>query len=209
MEVGAAIVDESHGSEKTVKAVTRRILESIEGIAGRVLGAALAVCVMLVCLLQMDEIQKLNLLGQVGLCLLILFVCAMEVMYLLLILTTRGVEVGIPPISEVAISQPMLPKVLRPVAGVFWLVHFLFIIGLIYILHESFGTSASWWVWLGVYLLLSLFDFLAYGYLLLFVTAFTRNRVIINGLWQHRFGVSQVIAVLSILAPFFLPIHRV
>jgi len=192
-----------------VKDFPRQILEAAEGIAGRVLGAGLAVSAVLICFLQIDEIQKLSLAGQIASWLLVVLICLMEGMYIVLILTARSAAGIIPPIPEVAMRQPRLPKILRPVAAAFWLGHFLFIIALIYVLRESTGASISWLAWLGVYGLASLFDFLAYGYLLLFVTAFTKNNAAIKSLWQHRFGVSQIIAILSIFAPSFLPIHRV
>ncbi len=192
-----------------MKGFPEHILETVEGIAGRVLGAALAVSAILICFLQIDEIQKLGLSGQIASWLLVVSICLLEGMYVVLILNTRSVTGRIPPMPEVAMRQPNLPKVLRPIAATFWLGHFLFIIALIYVLRESTGASISWVAWLGVYCLAALFDFLAYGYLLLFVTAFTKNGAAINSLWRHRFWVSPVIAIISIFAPSFLPIHRV
>ncbi len=110
---------------------------------------------------------------------------------------------------EVAVRQPRLPKVFRPIVATLWLGHFLLIIALVFVLRESTETSMSWVTCLGVYFLAALFDFLAYGYLLLFVTAFAKNEAAINRLWRHRFWVSPVIAIISIFAPSFLPIGRV
>jgi hypothetical protein len=173
------------------------------------LGAALAVSAVLICFLQIDEIQKLSLAGQIASWLLVVLICLMEGMYVVLILTTRRVAGILPSIREVAMRQPRLPKIFRPIAAIFWLSHFLFIIALIYVLREATGAFTSWQAWLGVYFLASLFDFLAYGYLLLFVTAFTKSSALIKNLWQHRFWASQIIAILSTFAPSFLPIHRV
>jgi hypothetical protein len=192
-----------------VKGFPKQTLEAVEGIAGRILGAALAVGAVLICFLQIDEIQKLSLADQIASWLLVVLICLMEGMYVVLILTTRTAAGIIPPMSEVAMRQPRMPKLLRPIAAIFWLGHFLFIIGLIYILRQSTGASISWLAWSGVYCLASLFDFLAYGYLLLFVTAFTKNDAPIKVLWQRRFWVSQIIAILSTFAPSFLPIHQV
>jgi hypothetical protein len=63
--------------------------------------------------------------------------------------------------------------------------------------------------WVGIYSLAFLFHFLAFGYLLLIVTAFTKDAEIIANLWKHRALISSVVALLSTFAPFFLPIHRV
>lgn len=191
-----------------MKGLPKQILETIEGIAGRILGAALAVSAILVCFLQIDEIQKLNLFGQIASWLLVVLVCLMETMYVLLILTTSNADAVISPIPEVAMRQPRLPKLLRPIAAVFWLAHFLFIIALIYISHESWGTSSSWAVWSGEYFLAFLFDFLAFGYLLFAVTSFTKEAKIISNLWKHRALISSLIALLSMYAPSFLPIQH-
>lgn len=192
-----------------VKGVLKKIFETVEGVTGRILGAALAVSAVLVCFLQIEEFRKLGPIAQIAPWLLVVVVCLMEGMYVVLILTTKSANTVIPPFPEVAMRQPQLPKVLRPIAAVFWLAHFLFIVALIYVLRESTAAPSSWLVWLGVYFVASLLDFLAYGYVLLFVTAFTKNSASVKGLWQHRFGVSQVIAILSTFAPSFLPIHRV
>ena len=192
-----------------MKGIPKQVLEAAEGIAGRILGAALAVSAVVICLLQIDEIQKLSLAWQIASWLLVVTICLMEGMYVVLILTTKSTAGKMPPIPEVAMRQPRLPRILRPIAAAFWLGHFLFIIALMYVLRESTGISLSWLAWLGVHCLAFLFDFLAYGYLLLFVTAFTKNSIPIKNLWQYRFWVSLIIAIGSTFAPVFLPIHPV
>jgi len=70
----------------------KQILETIEGIAGRFLGAAFAVGAVLICFFQIDDILKLNLLAQIASWLLVVLVCLMEGMYFVLLLTTRSAE---------------------------------------------------------------------------------------------------------------------
>ena len=180
----------------------------LEGIAGRLLGMALAVAVVLVCILQIEDIQKLSLMNQILSWLAVVLICLMESMYVILLVTTSSADAVIPPITEVAMRQPRLPKLLRPVVAAFWLAHFLFLIALIYILHEEAGTPSSLIGWAGIYFWNFLFDFLAYGYLLLIVTAFTKDAKIISNLWKHRGLISSVIALLSTFAPYFLPIQH-
>jgi hypothetical protein len=174
--------------------------------AGRLLGATLAVAIILGCVLQIEDIQKLSLTLQIVSWAVIALICPMELMYVFLFFTTKSPDNTIATIPAVAMRQPRLPKPLRPVVAVFWLVHFFFIIALIYGLHESSGAHSSLAGWVGIYFLALLFHFLAFGYLLLTVTAFTKDAEIIAKLWKRRALISSVVALLSTFAPFFLPV---
>lgn len=172
------------------------------------LGAALAVSAVLVCFLQIEEIKKLGLAAQIASWFLVTLICMMEGMYIVLMLTPGKSETTIPPISEVVTRQPGFPILLRPIIAVFWLAHLLFIVGLIYILRNVSANPSSFIRWVGEYILAFLFDFLAYGYFLLAITAFTKEIKIISSLWKNRALISSIIALMSTYAPSFLPIQH-
>ncbi|HET7624304.1 MAG TPA: hypothetical protein VFM25_03490 [Verrucomicrobiae bacterium] len=156
----------------------------------------------------MTKSEKLSLSGQIASWFLVALICVMEGMYVVLMLTPGKSDTTIPPIREVVTRQPRFPKLLRPLIAIFWLAHLLFIVGLIYILRNVSTDPPSLTRWIGEYVLAFLFDFLAYGYFLLAITAFTNEIKIISGLWKYRALISSIIALMSTYAPSFLPIQH-
>lgn len=99
----------------------------------------------------------------------------------------------------IALQQPRLPPILRPIAMIWW--SFKFLMGLVWsciltIMEKDFSTIGV--IALGV--ITSGFAYLTYGYALLAITSLSKNPSILSRVWRWRarWAWAHLVAVLAV-----------
>jgi hypothetical protein len=104
----------------------------------------------------------------------------------LMVMTVHGVVKGRQPLAPlIAVSQPLLPGVFRPLVALWWLLHMVF--ACVIAVAVSLSISHKEWPEIIVTILISGgASYLAFSYLLLVVTAISRNLDAVLWLWKFR-----------------------
>jgi len=103
-----------------------------------------------------------------------------------------------PSAVALAMQQPRLPGVLRPVASLWWLFQFLMAVVWGMVL-SMFEKDMPAWAWAIVAVFISGFAYLTFGYLLLSITAFTKRHDVMARVWgwRGRWAIAHGLIVLA------------
>jgi len=98
-----------------------------------------------------------------------------------------------------------MPWILSPVVSLYWLAHFLFAWAMMWGI-QQYEHEVGALVVVSLAALVFVLSYLAYGYLFLAVAVFMKRSKVFEFLERYRVYCCMVISVLSVLAPYVLPV---
>jgi hypothetical protein len=173
-------------------------ISKIDAVVGAVIGTIIAMNILFGSGFLLFESVRSYPTWQKGLCAVFFVWCVITEMWFILMTWGVIMKQEAPAALAVAMRQPLLPGVLRPIASLWWF--FQFMMGLVWgIVLSVAEKDMPTWASAIVAVVISGFAYLTFGYLLLTITAFTKRHDLMVRVWgwRGRWAIAHGLIVLA------------